>query len=382
MKKLIEPRFGKRIRQLREASGASQDTLAGVLGLKDRQSVSQIEAGKRRISANELLAAAYFFKVSMEDLSNPFLLATERASFSWRQSGVSTGDLAGFELRAGEWIGAFRELSHLNGERLRTIMPRLALTHTSTFEEAVAAGEAVSKEMQLGSTPAHKLAETMESELGILVLMVDAIRGISGAACRLPELNAVLINRNESEARRNFDLAHELFHIMTWDKMPPARVEMVGSTDGQAEQTSGVRTQAQKRLDRVEVLANNFASGLLMPKCALDALGAPRGDSSVWLLAAAAKLGVSGQALKYRMLNCGRLDGKATIGDFEITSASRRGTDAPVPLLFSKSFIGTIAAAIEGGHLSGRRAAALLDMSTDALGDLCDSYLLARPVEL
>src|ERR671922_105144 len=65
----------------------------------------------------------------------------------------------------------------------------------------------------------------MERELGLLVLMVDPIKGVSGAACRLPDLDAVLINRREIAGRRHFDLAHELFHVLTWDAMPPEHME-------------------------------------------------------------------------------------------------------------------------------------------------------------
>ena len=35
----------------------------------------------------------------------------------------------------------------------------------------------------------------------------------------------ILVNRREPTGRRNFDLAHELFHLLTWDSMPPDRVE-------------------------------------------------------------------------------------------------------------------------------------------------------------
>src|SRR2546429_7733579 len=82
-----------------------------------------------------------------------------------------------------------------------------------------------------------------------LVLMVDPIKGVSGAACRLPELDVVLINRREIAGRRHFDLAHELFHIFTWDAMPPEHIEEV---------TPKTRT-------RVEQLADSFASAVLMP---------------------------------------------------------------------------------------------------------------------
>ena len=89
----------------------------------------------------------------------------------------------------------------------------------------MAAGERFAADFELGDVPAARLAEVMEGKLGILVLMVDAIEGVSGAACRLPELDVVLINRKEVAGRRHFDLAHELFHILTWDAMPPEHVE-------------------------------------------------------------------------------------------------------------------------------------------------------------
>src|SRR6185503_20572604 len=84
-----------------------------------------------------------------------------------------------------------------------------------------------------------------------------AFEGISGAACRLPELDVVIINRHEVVGRRNFDLAHELFHILTWEAMPPEHSEESRETGG----------------NRVEQLANNFASAVLMPAVILDGFG-------------------------------------------------------------------------------------------------------------
>ena len=92
------------------------------------------------------------------------------------------------------------------------------------------AGEWFADEFGLGAAPATRLSEAMERKLGILVLMVDADRDISGAACRLPELDAVLIARREVAGRRHFDLSHELFHILTWDAMPPEHAEAAQET--------------------------------------------------------------------------------------------------------------------------------------------------------
>ena len=68
----------------------------------------------------------------------------------------------------------------------------------------------------------------------------------------------MLINRHEVAGRRHFDLAHELFHILTWDAMPP---EHVGGSAG------------DRAGNRVEQLANNFASAVLMPAPVLDRFG-------------------------------------------------------------------------------------------------------------
>jgi hypothetical protein len=92
------------------------------------------------------------------------------------------------------------------------------------------AGERFVAEFRLGDIPATRLAEVMEREFGILVLMVDAIDGVCGAACRLAELDVVLIDRHEVAGRRHFELAHALFRILTWDVMPPAHCEDASET--------------------------------------------------------------------------------------------------------------------------------------------------------
>src|SRR5690606_34934542 len=111
----------------------------------------------------------------------------------------------------------------------------------------------------------------------------------------LPELDAVLINRHEPAGRRHFDLAHELFHILTWDAMPPEHSEEARETGG----------------NRVEQLANNFASALLMPTASLDGFGdwttIAKHDLPARLNATADALQVTASALKWRLVALGRL---------------------------------------------------------------------------
>ena len=249
--------IGARIKALREERKLSQDDLARMFGFKDRQTVSAIETGERRVSAEELLMAVEKLGAPLDYFTDPFQLAGE-GKFSWRRDPrVGLESIKAFERIAGGWIAANRALAGQIGRPAPILRHALKLTPRSSFEEAMAAGERFAKDFELGAVPAEKLPEAMEQKLGILVLMADAIDGVSGAACRLPDLDVVLINRHEIAGRRNFDLAHELFHILTWDAMPPEHLE-------EATETSKIR---------VEQLANSFASALLMPEASLRQFG-------------------------------------------------------------------------------------------------------------
>jgi transcriptional regulator with XRE-family HTH domain len=67
--------IGARIKALREQRALSQDDLARQFGFKDRQIVSAIEIGGRRVSAEELLRAVDIFCVQLDYFTDPFLLA-------------------------------------------------------------------------------------------------------------------------------------------------------------------------------------------------------------------------------------------------------------------------------------------------------------------
>ena len=70
-------------------------------------------------------------------------------------------------------------------------------------------------------SPAARLREAAEQELKISIFFVDVAAGISGAACHLDDGNVIVINRNEALGRLNFDIGHEIFHLLTWERMPP-----------------------------------------------------------------------------------------------------------------------------------------------------------------
>ncbi|MDF2235102.1 XRE family transcriptional regulator [Albimonas sp. CAU 1670] len=363
--------IGARIKALREERKLSQDDLARVFGFKDRQTVSAIETGERRVTADELLLAVEKLGAPLDYFTDPFLLVGE-GRFSWRQTNVGLGVLGAYERSAGRWIAAFRSIAPQVGRASPLLRRALGLTRHSRFEDAMEAGERFAAEFDLGDVPAQRLTDVMERELGILLLMVDAFEGISGAACRLPELDVVLINRHEVAGRRHFDLAHELFHILTWDAMPPEHSEESKEVGG----------------NRVEQLANNFASAVLMPKAALARYGewTEFGDTElvIRLNTAADELMVTASALKWRLV---ALEWLKPARARAISDAALRnnGHDAPKsvpPLLFSKPFMEVIGLAIDEGRLSTRRAAGLLDLTVEDLTDLFIAHGVEPPAEL
>jgi Zn-dependent peptidase ImmA (M78 family) len=202
--------------------------------------------------------------------------------------------------------------------------------------------------------------------MGALVLNVDAPAGISGAASQLPGLRTILINRREPVGRRSYDLGHELFHVLTWDAMPPQRVE-----PWEIRETKG---------KRVEQLAENFAAALLMPEAVIAARWEARGTADLpeWANAAATALRVSGLALAWRLQNLGcvsKPEGEALRTRLAATPG-RKAADT-LPPLFSREFITRVHSAVEAGRLSLRRAARLLEVEVAEFADICRTYGLS-----
>jgi Zn-dependent peptidase ImmA (M78 family)/DNA-binding XRE family transcriptional regulator len=370
-KKDFNRTVGERIRIGREALGFNQKQLSDSLGFKDRQTISAIENGQRKVSSAELLALITVLKKDLEYFTDPFRLDT-KILFSWRAQ-AAPEVLYSFEERAKSWIAAYCVLGEELGEISSPLQSRLGLTFKSSFEEAWDAAERLIETWRLGSRPAPKLAQVVEDQLGILILNVEmGSASISGAACHIPEFNAILINRREREGRRRFDFAHELFHLLTWQTMPPEYID--------TEQPSGSKAK------RIERLADNFAGALLMPRAAIEECWNQRGGVEIheWIHRTADDFGVTEVALfnRLRTLTFLSSDDAARIAGDGLTPKRRTPNDQNVPVLFSKRFMQRIVKALDKGLLSERRAAKLLDLSPEEMWQVMGTYGLQPADEL
>lgn len=292
-------------------------------------------------------------------------VATGEAAFSFRAEADEEAEVTDFEDLAGRWIATYRELEEERGERRSLLLPALSLTAGSSFEDALAAAEDVRRSLGLGRYPADELELALGRDWGIPVFYFDPHSGISGAASRFGGLQAVFINRSEPRGRRNFDLAHELFHLLTWDSMPPRRID-----DG--------RPEREER--RVEHLADNFASALLMPESTVREAWSRRSGGTLedWIASVASRFGVSGPALKWRLHNLGLVEQADLPGDEALRASAGHLDEGPAPLLFNATLVERVHTAIESGVLSLRKACWILGLSAADLGALCRSY--GRPL--
>jgi len=364
--------ISQRLRAAREKRALTQAALSEQLGFKDRQTLAAIETGQRRMSAEEMLRAMQVLEVDLDYFTDPYRLVGE-GQFSWRTDKKASARLLDeFEARAGRWVALYRSLEELKAAEANPLQQRLtALTDRSDFMDAQVAAESLGRAWKLGDIPALGLEKKVREVLDALVLHVDAPKGISGAACHLPGLNAILINRNESPGRRHYDLAHETFHLLTWEQMPPDRLEGEIPRGGKGK--------------RVEQLADVFASALLMPERSLKPRWDARNGQEIhaWLNSTATEFLVAAQALKWRLVQLGWLQkDDASIKDSKLTANGQPRTAKATPRLFSPEFAERLRRAIAGGKLSVRKAASLLDMTIEDLADLFRSYELPVPFEL
>lgn len=351
-----------RISYLRTERRIRQEDLARHMGFESRQTLSDIEQLKRPISGPELAAAAQVLRMPVAAIMDPFQLLGE-GQFNFRTTQVEEQDLVRFQEDAGRWAAIFRVLKEKGAPGASLLAMHLNLSERSAYEDVAAAAESLSERLGLGTTPAQRLEKALGEKLGIEVLYVDAPDGISGAAVHLPDLQMILVNRHESRGRRSFDIAHELFHVLTWHSMTPARVEPV--------------VIGRQKGNRVEQLAENFAAALLMPRELVESRWAVRGDESLteWIPRTAEEMWVSASALGWRLVNLGLLGApecKRSING--PPSAERQPTANGIPTLFSARFITTVHSAVESGHMSVRRAASLLQLSLTDFANLCESY--------
>jgi len=362
---------GRRIQFARKEANLTQEALSSTLGFAVRQILSQIEDGSRKVSTDELLKLMETLKKPLEFFTDPFLILDE-AQISWRAN-VTPDGLNNFRDKILPVVGLYRHLDSQMSEKQRTLIPQLPLTESSSFEDAEEEAERLGAEWKLGPIPSKCLEQVAIEQLKLLVLMVDAPKGISGAAIHLPKLDTIVINRNEPAGRRAYDLGHELFHVLTWNSMPPRALD----TDPSLKDPTKPLTGKQKR---VELLADSFTSALLMPRATIQSLFTEEAKANVssWIKEKSAFLGVSAVALYWRLVALGHIPKTSNFNLARLSYADH--TAKPKP--YSHQFIAILHRGLDNGFISVGKAATLLHSDLNGLTQLFTDYGMKTPFDL
>jgi Zn-dependent peptidase ImmA (M78 family)/transcriptional regulator with XRE-family HTH domain len=246
---LTQTSVGSRIRYLRELKGFTQQELALKTGIGVAQTISLIELDERDIKAWELAKIARVLRTSLDVLLG---VSEERETHVlWRRRVEAPNrKIEGLLLQRSRHYAQVEKWCCSNStERL----PDYPLDPRSSSRSDVRKlATELGRLLDLGSCPAASLRPVLEERYAVKLFFTEIGDGESAACTRSAEFgSAVLLNRSEAPWRRNFSLAHELFHLVTWSAT--RRVLFSGDEDG------------SHWFESVENLADRFAAYLLLP---------------------------------------------------------------------------------------------------------------------
>lgn len=367
---LSEDSMVERLVAYKKLKGVKQGDLAKAMGFKAHQTLSSIEKFERALKPEELIKALDYLEVNFEEFIDPYSLVGE-AVYSWRQTDSSKRTLDEFEEDTNKIVALYRDLhKKFSTKKQSVLLPKLPIKKSSSYSEVERIGQSLADELELGDYPAERLEKQLFEKFNIATLYLDMPSSVSGAATKLNDMFVILANRNEVEGRKNFDIAHEKFHCLTWDAIPPAHIEKA-------------YTSANKPYE--EKLADTFASALLMPENKIEKHFSDSvkfiNEESINVLAT--KFGVSSQAMKWRLKglkkitsrDVNNLDDDLLINNGNLVSTAK-------PKLFNEHFVEYLYKAIDTGYLSVRKVSSTLKMPLDELSSVFKDYGKIAPFDL
>jgi len=292
--KKVAEALHQRIVAARESAGFSITEASQKLGFKHYQILSAIEKGTRNINANELIEMSrlygrvldYFFEPEVSREPSPLWRKIEKSNIQKEQRQFLL------------FLEKYSNLENLLGLKRRWTEIRSSYDRddfkNDGFVVADKLGADIHKKLDLGSRPACNLLNVLENNLRFKILHMSLKDGVSGASVVDDTLGVgILVNMKDAPWRRHYDLAHELFHIVTWNIFSP---EEIG--DG-------------TKKTKPEQYADIFASSLLLPAGhlieALKEISTNNEIKKVDIIELAKDFGVSTDAILWRLVNLKKL---------------------------------------------------------------------------
>jgi Zn-dependent peptidase ImmA (M78 family) len=205
--------------------------------------------------------------------------------------------------------------------------------------------------MELGAYPGESLFRILEEVYAVKIFYLHLGNDTSSASYYAEELGAaIMLNSDSKQWRRNYDLAHELFHLVIWKVRNP-----------DADTSS---------LELEEKFADFFASNLLIPEQALHSavVSVMSSDNKITyddLDKIARQFNVSLDALCWRLCYVYKIPSKEIkdIIDKAKTNSNLLIRESEKPQTFPPRYIALAVNALKHGEISSKQFANYLDIS-------------------
>jgi Zn-dependent peptidase ImmA (M78 family)/transcriptional regulator with XRE-family HTH domain len=236
--------LSERLRLARSAIGYTLDKVAEGTGI-GQSSLCEFENGKREPRFSQLSRLAQFYRRSVDFFLNDRLVVDEL--MLWRDPPSQDEQIKSTEAEFRQLCEQYRRLELLLDEPSGPGLPQAeGSPEKFTFRDSARLAENFQRQFLPGEIPSASLRQVLEERFSIKVFHLS----FSGSAISTlsPEFGpAILLNSSSRLWRRNFDLAHELFHLLTWSVFRVSAPVTCTATEQE------------------EKLADAFASRLLLP---------------------------------------------------------------------------------------------------------------------
>lgn len=281
---------GAQLRRAREQGKLTLRQIEARTGIGE-SSLSEFENEKRepRLSQLELLAKVYRRPLAYflsEDITSPELVL-------WRER-PSEDTASDIERQFVELCNQYHNLEMWLDEHSVSSLPLFEdEVERFQYKDADRLAYSCHKALGLGERPAQNLLTVLEEFCGVKIFHLP-FEPTGTAACTVHESFGfgILLNTNNVRWRRNFDLAHELFHLLTWKVFRSDQAD-----------TGNLASDIEERF------ANRFASSLLIPsdaaRVAIDSALDEHRISYEDMFDIARQFDVSFEALIWRMVSLG-----------------------------------------------------------------------------
>lgn len=364
--------IASKLKKERENLGYTLKQISDEMGFLHYQTLRSIETGGREIKAWELAKLARIYNRKID------FFITEKAKVHeprvlWRTP-TRTKETVKAEHRLLLYCQNYHRLLELTGEADKHLTafsleaPDKQGFKRRPYDYVVELAEEFRRLLNMGGRPAYSLSDILEQVLGVMVFYLDLGEGGSGASTVGDFGKAILINSSDAPWRRNYDLAHELFHLITWDIFSDEEIY----------------SESKKGKSPVEQWADAFASVLLLPaeEVRKEFLKRLEGQSIAYisLVEIAREFRVSIEALLWRLVNLNSLKKKDVLhwlekGEIMDIDKKVRITDwsEKKPYLSSR-YIALAIKALQTGRMSKAKFAEYIDKPFSEVSSFLKKY--------